>query len=334
MGIRGRKNVLAGNSPIAGASAPRPGILNRRRVIGGLSVAGLAAAGTTAYRTAPGFWRQYINDWSRQIPRPEFTPTPAAWPDTGIHAAWIGHTTVLMKIDGFTILTDPVFSDRAGIGLGLITLGIKRLVAPALNIEQLPPIDLLLLSHAHMDHWDIPSLRALESKHTQVVTARATSDLLRVPRYSRVTELGWDQQHRAGPLTLRAIHVNHWGARLRSDTYRGFNGYLIDAGRHRILFAGDTADTQVFRTVRTSRPIDLAIMPIGAYNPWIHYHCTPEQAWRMANEAGAERVLPVHHQTFTLSREPSLEPIERLLDSTGGHTGRVLVRQIGQQVSL
>lgn len=325
---------MPGNFAVTEIPAPGKGILNRRRVIGGLTVAGLAAAGASVYRAAPGFWRQYFNDWSREIARPAWKPDPAAWPDRGVHAAWIGHTTVLMKIDGFMVLTDPVLSDRAGIGLGPVTLGLKRLVAPALGLDQLPPIDLILLSHAHMDHWDVPSLRALESKRTLVVTARSTSDLLRVSRYRGVTELGWDQQHRAGPLTLHAIHVNHWGARLRSDTYRGYNGYVIEAGRYRILFAGDTADTRVFRSVRNSHPIDMAIMPIGAYNPWIHYHCTPEQAWRMANEAGAERILPVHHQTFRLSREPRLEPIERLYESSGGHADRILLHEIGQQVSL
>ncbi len=122
-------------------------------------------------------------DWKREIPPPDRVPNPKAWPDTGLHAAWIGHSTVLLKLDGFTILTDPVFSDRAGIGLGPITLGVKRLVAPALRLEDLPPIDLILLSHAHMDNFDLPSLRALESGRTQVVTARATADLLRADRY-------------------------------------------------------------------------------------------------------------------------------------------------------
>src|SRR5204863_141973 len=82
-----------------------------------------------------------------------------------------------------------------------------------------------------------------------------------------------------------------------------------------------------FRAVRNSRPIDLAIMPIGAYNPWIYNHCTPEQAWRMGNEAGAEHFIPVHHQTFQLSREPLLEPIERFYTAAENHPERVAVRR-------
>src|SRR5205823_2389462 len=135
----------------------------------------------------------------------------------------------------------------------------------------------VLLSHAHMDHFDLPSLRALENRGTSVVTARSTSDLLRVRRYARVKEVGWREETRIGPALIRGLQVNHWGARMRTDTYRGYNGYLISTDRYRVLFAGDTADTDRFREVRTSKPVDLAIVPIGAYNPWIHVHCNPEQ---------------------------------------------------------
>jgi L-ascorbate metabolism protein UlaG (beta-lactamase superfamily) len=241
---------------------------------------------------------------------------------------------VLLKIDGFTILTDPVFSDRAGLNVGPVTLGVKRLVEPALAIENLPSVDLILLSHAHMDHWDIPSLRDLENPRTAVVNATKTSDLLRPEKYRSVTEIGWGARTRIGPAEIRAFEVNHWGARMRTDTYRGYNGYMIEAGKYRVLFGGDTAETDKFRVVRTSRPVDLAIMPIGTYNPWIRYHCTPEQAWRMGNEAGAEFFIPVHHRTFDLSREPIQEPIERFLLAAGSHTDRVAARSIGEEFRL
>jgi L-ascorbate metabolism protein UlaG (beta-lactamase superfamily) len=226
-----------------------------------------------------------------------------------------------------------VFSERAGIHLGPVALGIKRLVAPALAARELPRIDLLLLSHAHMDHMDLPSLRALESRHTTLITAMRTSDLVR-PAYARVHELGWNETLRVGPATIRAIEVNHWGARVRSDTYRGYNGYVIECGRYRVLFAGDTALTGAFRRLRGSRPFDLAIMPIGAYNPWIRFHCTPEEAWRMGNEARSEFFLPVHHQTFALGREPVLEPIERFHDAAGREHRRIALRHIGQEFRL
>ena len=118
---------------------------------------------------------------------------------------------------------------------------------------------------------------------------------------------------------------------MRTDTYRGYNGYLIQTDRRRILFGGDTAYTDSFRSVRSSRPVDLAILPIGAYDPWIYAHCNPEQAWRMAVDCRAEFVLPVHHQTFKLSREPYYEPIERLLQAAGRDTHAIAVQRIGQE---
>jgi len=270
----------------------------------------------------------------RHILTPAAIPDPRPWPDRGLHAAWLGHATVLVKADGFTFLTDPQFSDRAGISVGPVTLGIKRLVAPALAIRELPHIDAILLSHAHMDHFDLPSLRRLESKHTDVIAPLRTSDLFRAQRYRRVHELHWDETVRLGDATVRAFRVNHWGARMRTDNYRGYNGYVIESGRYRILFAGDTADTPLFRLLKSSRPYHLAIMPIGAYNPWIHYHCTPEQAWRMGNDAGAEFMLPVHHQTFALGREPFLEPIQRFYDAAASDSKRVALRRIGQEFQL
>jgi L-ascorbate metabolism protein UlaG (beta-lactamase superfamily) len=185
-----------------------------------------------------------------------------------------------------------------------------------------------------MDHFDIPSLRQLESPHTQIVSATQTSDLLRPRRYARVHELRWKESVQAGAANVTAFEVAHWGARMRSDVYRGYNAYVIEIGSRRIVFGGDTAYTSSFKQVRSERAVDLAIMPIGAYDPWIRVHCNPEQAWDMANHAGAEYVLPVHHQTFALSRESRLEPIERLLDAAGSTPERVCLREIGQEFHL
>jgi L-ascorbate metabolism protein UlaG (beta-lactamase superfamily) len=308
--------------------------MRRRHLIGGIGVTGLAGLGAFVYRAAPAFWKQYADDMRRPIRPPSLRPDPGAWPDTGLHAAWLGHSTVLLKVDGTTILTDPVFSDRVGLSLGPVTLGLKRLIAPAAPLSLVPRVDLVLLSHAHMDHLDIPTLRSLESSGASVVTAAKTSDLLRTSYYREVRELKWGERARVGAAELRAIEVNHWGARMRTDTYRGYNGYLIEVGRYRILFGGDTAMTPAFRSVRTSRPVDLAIMPIGAYNPWIYYHCTPEQAWQMGNDAGAEHFIPVHHQTFQLSREPLLEPIERFYSASGSRPDRIALCRIGQEFSV
>jgi L-ascorbate metabolism protein UlaG (beta-lactamase superfamily) len=285
-------------------------------------------------RAAPAFFRELSKEYSRQTEPAPLHPDPRNWPDQGLHASWLGHSTVLLKVDGFTILTDPVFSARVGISLGPMTLGIKRLVEPAAVVPDLPHIDLILLSHAHMDHFDLPSLRSLENKGTHVVTAAQTSDLLRVKRYAAVQEAAWGHHLQVGPARLSAFKVEHWGARMRGDTYRGFNAYHIEIGHHRIIFGGDTAYTDAFKALKTSQPVDLAIMPIGAYDPWIRVHCNPEEAWNMANHAGAEFVLPVHHQTFLLSREPYLEPIERMLTAAGSQPDRIALQKIGGEFHL
>lgn len=282
-------------------------------------------------RAAPAFFRQLSKELSREVLPAPFRPQPRLWPDHGLHAAWYGHSTVLLKVDGFTILTDPVFSTRVGLTIGLTTVGIKRLVEVAAPVAELPKIDLIVLSHAHMDHFDIPSLRRLENRDTSVVTACRTSDLLRPRRYRQVQELHWNASAQIGPARVTAFQVNHWGARIRSDVYRGFNGYVIEVGGRRLLFGGDTALTPTFRQLRTSKRMDLAIMPIGAYDPWIHVHCNPEQAVQMAEEAGADRILPVHHKTFSLSREPYEEPIQRVLSAVGSGVDRVCLRDIGQE---
>jgi L-ascorbate metabolism protein UlaG (beta-lactamase superfamily) len=285
-------------------------------------------------RAAPAFLREMSREYHRESEPAPSHPSPKLWPDTGLHAAWLGHSTGLLKLDGTTILTDPVFSPRIGLNFGPVTLGIKRLVEVAADVTDLPPIDLVLLSHAHMDHFDLPSLRELEGEGTEVVTAFRTSDLLRVRRYRRVHELRWGETARAGQATVSAFEVNHWGARMRSDVWRGFNGYTVETGGYRILFGGDTAYTDTFRGLRSSRPFDLAIMPVGAYDPWIRVHCNPEQAWAMATDAGADRILPVHHQTFRLSHEAKHEPIERTLRAAGSDLQRVCIRDIGGEFHL
>jgi L-ascorbate metabolism protein UlaG (beta-lactamase superfamily) len=287
-----------------------------------------------ARQAGPILWQRMSEDRKRAVLSPPRIPRLSEWSSEGLQVAWIGHSTVLIRVDGFTILTDPVFSTRIGIRIGPLTLGLKRLVDPALDLSEVGTPDLILLSHAHMDHLDRPSLRKLENRGTAVVTAASTSDLLRVKGYRTVHELRWDETCQVGPARIRAVEVKHWGARTRTDVHRGYNGYLIEAGRYRILFAGDTAYTDVFRKIRSSKPIDLAIMPIGAYDPWIGAHCNPEQALSMANQAGAEFVLPVHHRTFKLSSEPYDEPIQRLLQAAGAGNYRVPVREIGDEFHL
>src|SRR5690349_21751080 len=141
---------------------------SRRLLLSGLGAGAALGAAGFAYNAAPTFWKQFVADLRRDILPATRVPEWRKWSDRGLHAAWLGHSTVLLRINGYTVLTDPVFSTRAGINLGIATLGVKRLTAPALALGGLPKIDLILNSHAHMDHLDTPSMSALEDKQTEV----------------------------------------------------------------------------------------------------------------------------------------------------------------------
>ncbi len=253
-------------------------------------------------------------------------PRLTDWQDHDLAAAWIGHATVLLRVGGKTILTDPVMSSRIGLGLGLLTAGPRRHFAPVLRLDQLPPIDLLLISHAHFDHLDRPTLARLP-RRTPVITALHTSDLIRDLGFRNIRELQWGERAEVGDgMSVAAQQVSHWGARTFYDRHRGFNAYLIEAGRRRVLYGGDTAFHEGFKSIGK---VDLAIFGIGADDPYIRAHATPEQAWQMADHVRADFILPMHHSTFRLSHEPMNEPIERLLAAAGRDEQRIIVREIG-----
>ncbi|HVZ23322.1 MAG TPA: MBL fold metallo-hydrolase [Vicinamibacterales bacterium] len=271
---------------------------------------------------------------SRSAP---YVPSPAAWTDQAITLAWLGHATVLINFYGVRILTDPVLYRRIGINLGVGSFGPLRLIASALTPAALPEIDLVLVSHAHFDHLDTPSLRAIRGRPAAIVAPR-TSDLIPRRSYKSIDELRWDEQMRVqtarGEVAVRSIEVKHWGARLGRDRYRGWTGWVVEREGKRLLIAGDTALTPLFRNHRRHGPFEAAVMPIGAYDPWIANHCTPEQAVAMADAAGARLFVPVHHQTFRLSRERDREPIERAEAALAREEGRLAVREVGETVAI
>jgi L-ascorbate metabolism protein UlaG (beta-lactamase superfamily) len=281
------------------------------------------------------FARRYARSAVRERRREMFTcippaphrPDPASWPDDRLTAAWLGHATVLLNISGTRVLTDPALEPRVGIGRGLAKLGPRRLIAPALRPRELPPLDLLLLSHAHMDHTDLGTLRALP-RDLPVVVQQGNRDLVR--RFRNVTELAWGETAEVAGVRVEAIEVRHWGARMVTDRHRGYGGFLLRRSGRTVVFAGDTAYTDAFARLRSRGPMDLAILPIGAYDPWIYNHASPEQAWAMFQALGAEYLLPIHHSTFRLSREPLDEPIARLLAAAGDERWRVALTEVGQ----
>lgn len=278
-----------------------------------------------ADRLGRGRGRLRVLDHLHLPPPAPLKPDLSGWESRSLAAAWIGHATVLLRMGGKTILTDPVFSHRVGIGFGVITGGPKRLVRAAMTIRELPKIDVVLLSHAHFDHLDRPTLARL-SKRAHVITAAGLRDLVDDLRFSQVTELQWGESTRAGDLLITAQPVKHWGARTFLDKHRGYASFLLETGSERVLFGADSAYHEEWKPLA---PVDLAILGIGAYDPYITAHASPEQALAMADHVRAKHILPMHHATFRLSHEPTHEPIERMLTAAGHNPERVAVRQVG-----
>jgi L-ascorbate metabolism protein UlaG (beta-lactamase superfamily) len=309
----------------------------RAFLIGGSAIAGGGAWASLSSSWGARFIRGRIEEIGRRVPEAAHTPDPSTWSDNGITLAWLGHATVLINFYGLRILTDPVLFDRIGVSLGVGSIGPLRQVRCALQPDALPEIDLVLVSHAHFDHLDTPSLGAVRGRPAAVM-ASAISDLLPRSRYASVTELKWNEATtvatRHGEVQVRAIEVQHWGARIRRDTHRGYTGFIVEREGRRLLIGGDTADTPLFRSHRRYGPFDAAVMPVGAYDPWIWNHCAPEQAVAMADAAGARLFVPVHHQPFQLSREPYMEPIERVQAALAKEEDRLALEAIGQTVVL
>jgi L-ascorbate metabolism protein UlaG (beta-lactamase superfamily) len=297
----------------------------------------LADEDVTKLKELTGVARSSVRRYSRELINGFMNDTPQGevWQqqlDLAAHdgplvAAWLGHATILLRMGNKWILTDPVFSQRIGVKLGPMTFGVGRL-KPAFDPALLPPLDLILISHAHFDHLDLPSMRRLVSDRTNVITALNTRRL--IPKgFASVEELDWDKEIRVNGLKVRAIKPNHWGARTAWDRHRGFNSYVLETDSHRVLFAGDTAQTDNFG-VLGKHGADLTMFGIGAYNPWIQAHACPEQVWDMHQQAGGNWLLPIHHSTFKLSDEPMDEPMQRMLLAANGQEHRVVGRELGQ----
>jgi L-ascorbate metabolism protein UlaG (beta-lactamase superfamily) len=261
-------------------------------------------------------------------------PDPRSWSEGGITITWIGHTSFLIQLEGTMILTDPVFSEKIGLRpLGLTTVGIRRLVPPALPIRDLPPIDLILLSHAHMDHYDISSLRQLP-RGVPTILAKDTTEFVDGLGFGRLQELDWGETATVDGVRIEAVPVQHWGRRYPWDRDRGYNGLLLTKHKRAVLFGGDTAYTDRLPAATRGRSLDVVMLPIGGYNPYIANHASPEEAWRLLHEMRAGYLIPMHWRTFRLSRERPFEPYERLAAAASGSPRRIALHTIGETWSL
>lgn len=273
-------------------------------------------------------------------------PAPETWLDSDITAAWIGHSTVLINFFGTWILTDPVLFDTIGVYFLGMTFGPNRYSAPALELEEMPKPDIVLLSHAHMDHMDYKTLLNLTDKfpgQIDCITAYNTKDVIHELQWKSLQEIDWNEECSLQEINFKALEVKHFGWRFpwEKDRSKGFfeegrsyNAYLIEKNGRKILFGGDTAFSEKFLSIKNEE-IDIAIMPIGAYNPWRHNHCNPEEALIMsAVQFKAKNFLPIHCNTFRQGVEPVDEPLKWLLASAPNYDINVGIAKIGETFTL
>lgn len=261
---------------------------------------------------------------------------PEAKPDfhrlnkEAIQVSWLGHATTLINFYGTIILTDPNFSPRVGIA--------RRLVAPPVKVLELPAIDLIVISHAHLDHLDKRSLKQLPQGATLVIP-RNSSDLVKEMNFKQVVELDWEKEVTIKGVTIRAFRPAHWGRRTPfDDNDRGYNSYILTKDGKSILFGGDSAYTTAFGQQGRKYDLVLALIAIGAYRPelWRRSHATPEEALKMFLESGARYFVPIHWGTFILGLEPIEEPTERLTAEAQrlGIRDRVIVLGHGESADI
>ena len=256
--------------------------------------------------------------WPRRIANAGYPPPPERVEDATIGVTWIGHSTVLIQTAGMNILTDPFMSQRAS---PTQWAGPKRIRPPGLRIEDLPPIDIVLVSHNHYDHMDLPALKRIARHHRpHVVTPLGNARHIRkAGRKLEIDELDWGATVASGTARLTLTPALHWSKRSFFDTNRALWGaFVIETPSGLIYFAGDTGygEGQTFRAIRSHfGPPRLSLLPIGAYEPrWFmkFHHMNPDDAVAAHLDLGSSTSIAIHHGTVQLTDEAVDAPVQAL----------------------
>ncbi|MBJ7256906.1 MAG: MBL fold metallo-hydrolase [Akkermansiaceae bacterium] len=250
------------------------------------------------HRIVPGIFRRVDGD--------VLDPILAPPEHDKVRITWIGHASFFLQFAGHSVIVDPNWAKWHG--------PVKRSRQPGLSLHGVPELDLVLVTHAHFDHLHKPSLKILQAREG-IVVPKGSKSLVKRLGFPAIHEMEiW------GALKfdeLEVIHTpsHHWGARFIHDTHRNFGGYIIRAGGKSIFHCGDSAYFEGFKEIGQRYEIDVALMPIGAYESpsGRDVHMNPEEAVRAFVDLGAKALIPMHYGTFPLGNEPHSEPLERLL---------------------
>jgi L-ascorbate metabolism protein UlaG (beta-lactamase superfamily) len=228
-------------------------------------------------------------------------------PESGrVRITWIGHASFFLQFASHSVLVDPNWANWHG--------PVKRQRLPGLLLNDVPEVDLVLVTHAHFDHLHKPSLRILQAREG-IVVPRGSAKLVKRLGFPAIHEMTVWEELNFGEMQVVHTPSHHWGARFLHDTHRHYGGYIVRASGKSVFHCGDSAYFPGFKEIGKRQEIDVALLPIGAYEApsGRDVHMNPEEAVRAFADLGAKVLIPMHFGTFPLGNEPYNEPVERLL---------------------
>jgi L-ascorbate metabolism protein UlaG (beta-lactamase superfamily) len=255
--------------------------------------------------------------------------------ETGLRATWLGHSTVLLEIDGVRVLTDPVWGERVS---PVAWAGPRRFHRAPVAVSQLPELDAVLVSHDHFDHLDYPTVRELARRDVPFYTSLGVGAHLEAwgVSHARITELDWWEEAvmPGGRLSFTATPARHFSGRGTGSNRTAWSSWVLRGADHRVFFSGDTGLTSEFEAVRARcGPFDLVMLEVGAYHPaWGEIHLGPDNALVAHRMLGGGALLPVHWGTFDLGLHPWDEPIEKLAAGAAKARIQLLTPRLGRAI--